>query len=240
MNATLMPAATVTGGPGALLTAILSDSGEPLRQMDQAEDEISRAQRRRPGQAAVLHHAFTLLAPAFPEMSQERVYRGHCRELLDRVAAGQDTRPGTAAEACIALHYVSLAVPLNTAGAGLYHRMWRQAFPGFGPLAAADRGEHYEHLEGPAIDDLEAMIRSKLARPWRQLGTIECSGHHHGTEAACPYAKATKRTGSRSRTRPRDSRRRRHAPRPATRDRPAGSQPRSRSGRPAQEGEKQR
>jgi hypothetical protein len=172
----------------AVLAEIRSRLDLPLRQLDQAEDEIERAQRRHPGHASELHHALTLLAPAFPQMSQERVYRGHCRELLDRVAAGTDTRPGTAAEVCLALSHVSLAVPLNTAAAGLYHRMWRQAFPGYGPLADADRGEHYERLEGQAIDDFEALARRKLAQPWRRLGTIECSGRHHGVQVSCPYA----------------------------------------------------
>jgi hypothetical protein len=67
-------------------------------------------------------------------MRTEFVYRSHCRELLDRAARGEDTRPGTAAECCIALSETSLRVPLRTSAAGLYARMWTRAqFPPAAP-----------------------------------------------------------------------------------------------------------
>ena len=62
-------------------------------------------------------------------MGTEWVYRSHARELLTRAAADHDTRPATAAEMVLACRDISLCMPLNTTAAGLYMRLWRQAFP---------------------------------------------------------------------------------------------------------------
>lgn len=88
--------------------------------MEIAEEEIAAAQKRHPGTSDRLYHSFMLLVPSHERMEYEPVYRSHCRELLDRVAAGGDTRIGTAAEVCCALHDVSLATPLRSSAAGLY------------------------------------------------------------------------------------------------------------------------
>ena len=93
------------------------------------------------------------------------MYRSHCRELLDRVAAGEDTRPGTTAECWGALRETSLRVPLSTSAAGLYARTWRLAQLPPGELA--DASGHYEALQGPLIDEHEAWLRTKLRQPWR-------------------------------------------------------------------------
>jgi hypothetical protein len=60
-------------------------------QIDWAEDEIRRAQHRYRRQSDLLHHSFRLLSPTHDLMSTEFVYRSHCCELLDRVAARADT-----------------------------------------------------------------------------------------------------------------------------------------------------
>ena len=131
-----------------------------------AIDEIEAAQQRHPGAAGRIAAAYQLLAPTHELMrSVEMTYRGHCRELLERVANGTDTRPGTAAEICIGLSYASLAAPLNETGAGLYHRMWALAFPDC-PMPA---GGDYEWSAGSLIDEAEAGARRKLAQPDRRL-----------------------------------------------------------------------
>jgi hypothetical protein len=120
-------------------------------------------------------------------MEYEPVYRSHCRELLDRVAAGADTRPGTAAEVCCTLHDVSLIAPLRSAATGLYFRMWQAAsLPDFPELAPAS--ENQEVLEGSRIDDHESETRRKLADPTRTLDAIECRGLHHGERVICALA----------------------------------------------------
>lgn len=132
-----------------------------------AEDEIDTAARRHPSAADRIHASFMLLRPTQPLMRTEMVYRAHCRELLDRVAHGDDTRPGTAAECCIALSDISQLAPLRTSAVGLYTRMWRLA--GLPAAALTDPSEHYEALHKTVIDDHEAWLRHTLRQTWRVL-----------------------------------------------------------------------
>lgn len=169
---------------GADLASSLSGIFE---RMEQAEEEIDRAMRRHPKFADRIYHSFSLLTPQHDRMATEFVYRSHCRELLDRVAAGQDTRPGTAAEVCCACSEASMLAPLTTTAAGLYARMWTVAFPEQRNVWS-DQGEHYEALRGTQIDDLEREARHKTRQDDRKLGTIECGGMHHGETVACEYA----------------------------------------------------
>ncbi|WP_203909542.1 hypothetical protein [Rhizocola hellebori] len=177
--------------PAALCAHIIGTVQPLLEAMHWADDEIAAAGRRHPGQADLLYHAFSVLTPRHigPGMGTEFVYRGHAREILDRVAAGNDLRPATAAEICLALSKASQLAPMHAAWAGLYLRMWLQAFPGR-PLTAeqADNQSHYEHLHGPHIDILENTMRHKAADRERQLDNIECTGRHHGDDVACRFA----------------------------------------------------
>jgi hypothetical protein len=81
----------------------------------------------------------------------EFIYQGHVREMLERVAAWLDTRPGTAAECCAAMAAVARAVPLHGAAAGFYLRMADRAFPGHGLFDPSLTG-HYEKAHGPGMD----------------------------------------------------------------------------------------
>jgi len=159
--------------------------------VDLAEDEIARAIRRHPDDGDALCHSFGLIRPRDigPGMGSEFIYRSHAAELLDRVAAGADTRPATAAELCLICCEASLRTPLHGPTAGVYFRMWLRAFPDR-PITAglADAQVHYEQLYGVQIDDLERTLREKAADPRRQLGEIECAGKHHGMRVACRYA----------------------------------------------------
>lgn len=155
-------------------------------QMEWAEDEIEKAILRHPAEQDTIYHSFSLLRPTHDLMGTEFVYRAHCRELLDRVADGTDTRLGTAAEVCCACSVVSQTVPMNTAAAGLYIRMWHAA--GFPELdALTDCLPHYEALEHSAIDDFERLSRRKLTVADRRLGDIDCRGQHHGEPVQCKY-----------------------------------------------------
>jgi hypothetical protein len=154
-----------------------------LSQIDWAEDEGEKARQRHLAHADRIYHAFVLLTPSHDLMRTEFVYRSHCAELLDRVAAGTDTRPGTAAEVCAACHDASQVAPLTTSAFGLYARMWELAFPAY-PVFSSQR-EHYEALRGPQISDLESEARRKLAQPGRCLGMITRPGMHHGQLVTC-------------------------------------------------------
>jgi len=171
-----------------LLKQLKDDLADVFDAMDWAEDEIAKACRRHPDQADLLYHAFTLIKPG-DGMNVEFVYRSHAREILERVAAGEDTRLGTAAEVCLVCAKTSQLAPFHTSGVGLYMRMWMQAFPDR-PVhdgQAADQ-VHYEALRSREIDDLEREVRRKASDPERKLGNVECRGMHHGNQVSCRYA----------------------------------------------------
>ena len=111
-----------------------------FEQMEWAEDEIEKHQRRHPANSDRIYHSFKLMTPTHELMGQEFVYRSHVRELLARVVNGQDTRLGTAAEICITCCESSQVAPLTDTAAGLYGRMWKAAgFPG-------DQFDHRQEL----------------------------------------------------------------------------------------------
>jgi hypothetical protein len=178
MTSTDSMTALLGGDLGGMLAGI-------FERMDWAEDEITAAQKRHPGKADLIYHGFKLLNPTHELLSTgaEFVYRAHCRELLERVAAGQDTRPGTAAEVACQCYDASLVCPLTDTAAGLYARMWQQAFPGQGDQWDASLG-HYEGLHAAQIDDLEREARRKLTVSDRRIDAV-CEGRHHGELVSC-------------------------------------------------------
>jgi hypothetical protein len=160
--------------------------------------------RRHPGKADLFHHCFAVLTPRDigPGMGAEFVYRGHARELLKRAAAGTDLRCATAAEIVLALVETSKRAPVHGAAAGLYFRMWLAAFPDH-PINTelAQHQDHYEHLHGSRIEELELTLRRKLVDPNRLLRDIECAGKHHGKRVRCTFAVAQRRPGAAGRGR---------------------------------------
>ncbi len=65
-----------------------------FRRVEHAEEEIAVAKRRFPEHGERLQRSFLLLFPSEVLMSAaEKPYRLHCRELLERVAGGSNTRP---------------------------------------------------------------------------------------------------------------------------------------------------
>jgi hypothetical protein len=160
--------------------------------MDWAEDEIEKAQKRHPECADALYHSFKLLTPsAILQQARpaEFVYRSHYRELLERVAKGEDTRPATDAEIVCMCCQASLITPLNTAATGLYMRVWERAFLGQrNAFKEIDDAGHYEAIAGSSIDAVEDETRRKLTIKDRTLKGEECGGRHHGEPANdCRY-----------------------------------------------------
>lgn len=168
-----------------LIQGVTDDLAGLFGQMEWAEDEIARASQRHPTEVDLLFHSFRLLTPTHHLMTTEFVYRAHCRELLERVIGGADTRPGTATEICCACCESTKIAPFTSPAAGLYFRMWATAFPDK-PLCP-ERLEAHEVLESSRIDELETTMRRKLAVPDRVLGAIDCMGRHHGVPAQCRY-----------------------------------------------------
>jgi hypothetical protein len=137
-----------------------------------AEEEIEAAQRRHGERdRGPLWNSFRLLKPTHERAWPELVYRAHCRELLDRVAAGIDTRPATDAEKIAVLSAASQAAPLNSGAETLYLRIGTRLFPdifdGIGDVLDVPA---YEKVHGSRADDYEAQLTHKLAQPWRKIG----------------------------------------------------------------------
>ena len=145
-----------------LIAETTAQIGGLFDQMEWAEEEIEKAQSRHPEAKEQIWASFRLLVPTHKLMDTELVYRSFVRELLERVACGADTRPGTWAEIATVMHDASLVAPLHGAAVGLYFRAWESAFPEHPLDLAADRS-HYEAIHGTQIDELEAETRRKLA-----------------------------------------------------------------------------
>jgi hypothetical protein len=167
MRSTTTPGAERRDGTTNPLQSLVGEIQSAFALMEHAEDEICRAMKRHPTHADRIWHSFSLLPPTLGRLHTEIVYRAHCRELLNRVAIGEDTRTATAAECCVALMETSLAVPLSTTAMGLYMRLWTYAkLPDLG-FRDRDPREHYEALKGSQIDDHERWLRHKLRQDWR-------------------------------------------------------------------------
>lgn len=181
--------AAPTGALEALFAEAEAMTGWALERVDLAEDEIDAAQIRHPARADRLYHGFVLLAPPKGfDLTAEIVFRAYCRELLDRLAAGDDTREATHVEVALACRAMSLVHPLNPGAMLVYQRAWQHAFPQH-PLPHLHMAS-YEHIGGPHADELDALIRRRLQQPGRVLPKhFTCRGRHHGVARPdCPYA----------------------------------------------------
>ena len=139
-----------------------------FHRMAWAEDEIVKACERHgeePDEQGPIWQSFMLLRPVV-QMPNEQVYRSHCRELLERVAGGKDTRPATDAEMLMTLSEFSLNRDLNGSGVGLMIRLFNRVM---GDVPSADDliGTVATEQE---IDELEQRLLRKLTQEWRTDG----------------------------------------------------------------------
>lgn len=171
---------------GTDVRELIADLDDELELIGIAEDCISSAQRRH-GEALVIRdrsgrvisekgpiwRSFRLLEPTHPLLRRANwLYREHCREILDRVAAGEDTRPGTGVEALMALLETSLKAPLAGAASGLCFRLFHRHCPDRAREVFLDSSPtvgDYEGMYGSAMDDLETKARHRLQQQWRRL-----------------------------------------------------------------------
>lgn len=176
--------------PAALLGSLENTLAGIFEAMEWAEDEIERAAKRHPQAWDLLYHSFILIRPrdGMELLTRtEPMMRAHSRELLERVAAGQDTRLATDAEICVAMSEVSQITMIRPEAAGLYARAFGRVFKDSNPWA--EREDHYEALYAGEIDELEAMTRHKLADRERVLDPKDCTGTHHGEPApSCRFS----------------------------------------------------
>ena len=105
--------------------------------------------------------AFGVLCPSQPLRGKTLdLYRAHARELLGRLARGEDTGPGTLAECLSVALYTAGDAPLRQEGQALVEWIYAQVFPEH--AKAIGCGEARERWDGQVRDDL-AVLRRKLA-----------------------------------------------------------------------------
>lgn len=150
-----------------LVDTLHDEMSSVFARMDIAEQEIekSQARHRETGRGKLWGSFHLLKAP----LENEIIYRVHCREILDRVAAGTDTRPATDAEMINALRAASRVSPLSSAAACLYFRITARSFPGLWAKAGDNTDlRSYEAVHGSKADEHEDWLRAKLTVADRQ------------------------------------------------------------------------
>jgi hypothetical protein len=151
------------------------------RWVEYRDAEVKAAQARHPAQADLLFHAWNLLELPHWMPPVEFVYRGYIRELLDRVAAGEDTRPGTAAEVALGCARFVTEVKPPQVVTGLLHRMWMAAWPdhpAYDGLAETAKWLEWD-CGTDTISAVEADLRRILRQPARRLpADITCDRDH--------------------------------------------------------------
>jgi hypothetical protein len=167
----------------ALWNLIKAEMGEAVKYAGWADTAITLAQGRHPAQADLLWHGSILLAPrtiGTATMGIDWIYAGHARELLDRLAAGKDTRPATDAEICLICSEMSLRAPLTSGGTGVYFNAWMRAFPGHDVWdGMADEAAYHARMDNYEMAELERMTRRRGAIPGRALPKDQsCDGQH--------------------------------------------------------------
>lgn len=93
---------------------------------------------------------FAIMCPSPPMRGKApEVFKHHCQELLTRVLAGDDTRPGTETEVLCVLMAAATKAPLNAAGLALADYLFRRVMPerNLGaPVAEVYEGQVQEDL----------------------------------------------------------------------------------------------
>lgn len=128
-----------------------------------ANEEIAAAKSRHPLQEFAIHKAFAILSPELGmfENRNDGLYRAHCRELLDRVAAGaskKDLLLGTKAEVLSILTKWSFEHPPGERAAGLMAALFADVFP-----KKAELAEGLNEAWAGANDELFGALQRKIA-----------------------------------------------------------------------------
>lgn len=133
-----------------------------------AERRIKAAIAAHPDHAAQLAAVFRLLVPLGFAGKCDDLYAAHCDELLERVVAGEDTRPGTKAEVLIGIMGASLMSPLRSDGQHLAERLFREVM-GKVPGVTVDHLSGAREPYAGAFDEALAAARKACRRDDRRM-----------------------------------------------------------------------
>lgn len=108
----------------------LGTVGRVLNLVEVAEEEIAAAVKDHPAKTKELRAAFSEhLFPGELGNFSADVYRSHAREILGRIARGEDVSPGTDAECLVALSLASLKVPLASGHLAAMESVFAKVYP---------------------------------------------------------------------------------------------------------------
>jgi hypothetical protein len=140
--------------------------------MEAAEEEIAEAIDRHPMKRDIIWNSFTILQPSeiLRDLSMQ-VYRAHCKELLERVAIGVDTRPGTKAEVLGAISNLSTVAPLKSDVAYLMQKIMVDVF-GYNPAGDISLYESYKGASDEICSDMQKKlyVKDRLPKVNKELG----------------------------------------------------------------------
>lgn len=113
------------------MTAIRSAAMGVFGLMEIAEKEIEAGERRHPKSALDIHQAFLALQPYSTDFGHRHpsLYRNHCREIIDRIAAGESLEPPTNAEMFSATMWVFTGFPVTEVGGAIAVELGLRAMP---------------------------------------------------------------------------------------------------------------
>jgi hypothetical protein len=121
-------ALTQSQTPAQLFEELRQSTMGIFEKMEIAEYEIEKGMRRHPDRADIIYKdSFKYLCPS-SRPDNELLYRGHCREIIERIATSSDPRLATAAELLIPFSEASLMSPLTTVGTYIYYKLFIQCF----------------------------------------------------------------------------------------------------------------
>lgn len=137
----------------------LGTVGRVLNLVEVAEEEIARASAATPEKTKELRAAFQEhLFPGELANFSEDVYRSHAREILGRVARGEDVSPGTDAECLVALSLASLKAPLASGHLAAMESVFAKVYPNHKETKAPIGREAFEGETAEILTELRKKI----------------------------------------------------------------------------------
>ena len=131
-----------------------------------AEEEIDDICKKQPDKKKSIWPAFPILRPTDYFLCKEpKIYRHHCRELLQRILTGIDTRLGTKAECMFIISEMTLKTPVNQDCSALYFNLFSEIM-GKNKLIEKSNAGVYSYPE--AGTELLQTISKKIYQEWRK------------------------------------------------------------------------
>ncbi len=136
--------------------------------MDVAEEVIALRKEQHPDMKQEIDRAFGILSPGHLISFSHDLYRIHCRELLDRVVSGGDTRQATDAEKMAAMSEASLRTPMSDGFTATYWKILSRRFPDLCAVGSEILEVPRESYPGQT-EEIESELNRKLFQKSRVL-----------------------------------------------------------------------